>query len=326
MYVNKRKNNIKSLAIIILMISYIILSFFNVNLNVKVTDLENRDLIEISSTIELSNNQDIKTEIENENGESEMIATPVVELVDGGEIQVEENGLDFGKGEFYPYDTPQTFKNATLGKCIDLDSKYGSQCVDIANLYWKEYTNRWITTCGTGSAFGIWNCKEQNAGDEFELITDKNNLQAGDWIVFKGGQYGHVGMSLGNPNNGYISLLGENQGGTPCSGGGSATNIINISLDNFLGAFRPKIYIKPDPKPEPIPISGCVEWHVLRGDTMSKIMLECEGTVVYGEAMNDYAKTWYSLIYKPGQSVYDGWNSKTGVGLYAGDDIEHRLK
>ena len=51
---------------------------------------------------------------------------------------------------------------------------------------------------------------------------------------------------------------------------------------------------------------------------MSKIMLECENTVVYGEAMNAYAKTWYSLIYVPGQSVYDGWNSKTGVGLHAG--------
>ena len=57
---------------------------------------------------------------------------------------------------------------------------------------------------------------------------------------------------------------------------------------------------------------------------MSKIMLECEGTVVYGAAMDAYAKSWYSLIYKPGQSVYDGWHSKTGVGLYAGDEIEHR--
>ena len=59
---------------------------------------------------------------------------------------------------------------------------------------------------------------------------------------------------------------------------------------------------------------------------MSKIMLECEKTVVYGEAMDAYAKTWYSLIYKPNQSVYDGWHSNTGVGLYAGDDIEHRVK
>ena len=97
-------------------------------------------------------------------------------------------------------------------------------------------------------------------------------------------------------------------------------------LKNFGGAFRPKSYIKPEPTPEPIiPISGCVNWYVEHGDTMSKIMLECENTVVYGEPMNEYAKTWYSIIFKPGQSVYEGWQSETGVGLYTGDEIEHRL-
>ena len=59
---------------------------------------------------------------------------------------------------------------------------------------------------------------------------------------------------------------------------------------------------------------------------MSGIMLACENTVVYGEAMDAYAKTWYSLKVKPEQSVYDGWKSESGVGLYAGDDIEHRTK
>ena len=97
-----------------------------------------------------------------------------------------------------------------------------------------------------------WNCKEYNAGDEFELIYDAKNLQTGDWIIFSSGEYGHVGMAMGSYNNGYISLLGQNQGGTACDGGGAATNIINISLKSFVGAFRPKTYIKPEPKPEPI--------------------------------------------------------------------------
>ena len=57
---------------------------------------------------------------------------------------------------------------------------------------------------------------------------------------------------------------------------------------------------------------------------MSRIMLECENTVVYGEPMNEYAKTWWSLIYNPNHTVYDGWNSLSGVGLYAGDDLEHK--
>jgi hypothetical protein len=137
-------------------------------------------------------------------------------------------------------------------------------------------------------------------------------------------------MAMGTYNNGYIALLGENQGGTPCEGGGSAFNIINISLSSFKGAFRPKIYIKPDPSPLPIPeeipISGCKDWWVEYGDTMSKIMLDCEGTIHYGEPMNQYARSWYSTIIKPDQSVYDGWNSPSGVGLYADDLIEHRTK
>ena len=83
---------------------------------------------------------------------------------------------------------------------------------------------------------------------------------------------------------------------------------------------------EPEPEPEPLPISKCEKWDVQPGDTMSKIMLECEGTVVYGEAMNNYAKTWYSLVYKPGQNVYEGWISDKGVGLYAGDQIKHNTK
>ena len=53
--------------------------------------------------------------------------------------------------------------------------------------------------------------------------------------------------------------------------------------------------------------------------------MECENTIKYGEAMNEYAKTWFSLIYNKGKSVYDGWTSPSGVGLYENDDIEHRI-
>lgn len=255
-----------------------------------------------------------------------------VEEVDGNQLvnecpEGEECGL--GKYIYAPTETFTAFKDYTLGNCYDVDGYYGGQCWDLSALFWENYTNdgRVLSTCGTGAAKGAWNCKEQNAGDEFALIYDASEIQAGDWIIFGSGQYGHVGMALGSYNNGYVTLLGQNQGGAACEGGGSATNIINISLKSFVGAFRPKTYIKPEPTPAPtpLPISNCVKWHVERGDTMSKIMLDCEGTVVYGDPMDAYAKTWYSLIYKPNQSVYDGWHSKTGVGLYSGDDIEHRI-
>lgn len=246
--IRKRKPIFYIVLIFLLIIGSTILAKFNIDLNVKVSDLENQETTEIiidSSKIELSENQEIKTELETEEGEIEIVATPVVDMVDGGEIQIEESELDLGRGEYYPFDTPQAFRDATLGKCIDLDGKWGSQCVDLANAFWKEYTDRWISTCNTGMARGIWDCRDYNAGNEFKLIYDADEIETGDWIIFDGGQYGHVGMALGNANNGYVALLGENQGGTSCVGGGSATNIINMSLKTFRGAFRPKIYDVP---------------------------------------------------------------------------------
>jgi hypothetical protein len=298
-----------------------ILAGFGIRVGITETP-EGEVVIDISATIELASEQKPAT-IETSEGEIE-IDVPTVELVESKQT-IDEGELDFGRGEYHDISTPESYKNSVLGKCIDLDGKWGSQCVDGFADFNYQYTGRWLSTCGTGSARGLWDCAEYNAGSEYELITDPLALQAGDWIIFNGGQYGHVGMAMGYYNNGYITLLGENQGGTPCAGGGSAFNIINMSLKTFKGAFRPNIYIKPEPVAPIIPITGCVQWYVEHGDTMSKIMLECENTVVYGEPMNEYARSWYSMIFKPGQSVYDGWMSESGVGLYAGDEIEHKV-
>lgn len=291
---------------------------------------DGKSVIEATFSIELSDLQ-IPAFITNPEGETEQLENIVtVESIDGNQLInecVEKDECGLGEFIYAPTETPQAFKDYTLGKCWDLDHYWSAQCWDLGQLFWTNYADRNLSTCGTGMAKGIWNCKEQNAGEDFELIYSPEQLQVGDWVIFSGGKYGHIGMALGSYNNGYVTLLGQNQGGASCNGEGGATNIINMSLKTFSGAFRPKSYIKPEPAPEPIiPISGCINWHVLYGDTMSRIMLDCEGTVKYGEAMDNYARSWYSLIFKPNQSVYDGWNSPTGVGLYAGDDLEHRIK
>lgn len=291
-------------------------------------------VVETKQAIELSEEQ-VPALIETESGTIETVEAPTVEAVEGDQLVDEcpEGEEECGQGRYVyaPTDTALNFKNYTYGGCWDVDGAYGSQCWDLGALFWMNYTSngRSLSTCGTGAAYGAWNCKEQNAGDDFELIYDATQLQAGDWVIFGGGQYGHVGMALGGYNNGYVALYGQNQGGKACGGGGSSANVINISTKNFLGAFRPKAYIKVEPTPEPeaaIPVTGCVEWGVQKGDTMSKIMLDCEGTVVYGEAMNAYADSWVSRIVKPGQTVLEGWKSASGVGLYAGDWIDHNTE
>lgn len=284
-------------------------------------------------TLELSDEQ-IPALIEDDKGEFYEDNIPTVEEVDGGRFEDETTGVsvnsvyaDLGWSETYDTSTPEAFRNDTIGRCIRANNKFGSQCVSLARVFWWSYADRDVSTCGTGMAKGMMNCAEENAEDDFLIFwaDSKHDIQAGDWLVFDGGQYGHVGMALGGDNNGYVALLGENQGGHACEGGGAATNIINISLKNLIGFYRPKGYIKVTPEPEPLPISNCLIWHVKRGDTMTKIMATCEGFIEYGQVMDDYARTWYSLIVKPNQSVYDGWNSATGVGLYADDDIEHRF-
>lgn len=287
------------------------------------------ETVDAGYAIELADEQ-VPTVLETLDGEIEVIEAPTVEEIDGGEITECPADEDCGRGAFFPIDvtSPTTIKDSTIGQCVDIDGWYGSQCVDLTAAIAENMTGRRLTTCGTGAAKGMMDCWSENAGGDFEVIWDATALQPGDLIVLDGGLYGHTGMALGTYNNGYIAMLGTNQGGGKCDGGGSSTNIINISLKNFLGAYRWKNYVKPAVQPEQaaLPISNCIQWHVERGDTMSKIMLECENTVQYGEAMNAYAKTWYSLVYVPGQSVYDGWHSKTGVGLYENDDIEHRTE
>lgn len=304
--------------------------FVTANLTIKkegdTTTIETT--VQADYKIELSENQ-VETLIETEDGTIEVISAPTVESVESNNIACED-GEECGKGQYIyaPTDTYTQFKNYTINKCWNTDGYYGSQCWDLGDLFWQNYAGRNLSTCGTGGAKGAWNCKEYNAGNEFDLIYDKTQLQAGDWVIFNNGQWGHVGMALGGYNNGYVALLGQNQGGYNCEQGGQATNIINISLKDFAGAFRPKTYEKPSPSPDPspIPITGCTEWNVEEGETMSLIMLTCEGGVVYGDAMDNYAKTWFSRYYKPNQSVYEGWHSESGVGLYAGDTIDHKTE
>jgi hypothetical protein len=271
--------------------------------------------------------------VETEQGEVEEQEVPTIEEVDGGEIPTEleemsdEEREKAGQGFAIDISTPWTVVKALEGQCIYLGNPYGSQCVNTANLIAENQVGYWFTTCGTGAARGMWDCADYNARGGYELITDPTLLRPGDILVTWGGEYGHTGMVIGYYNNGYVPVFSTNQGGTPCEGGGSAANTINLSTATFSGAFRwhgwDHLFEKPEPEPEPIPITGCKDWAVENGDTMSGIMLYCEGVIVYGEPMNQYADSWISQIYNPGKSVYFGWTHGTGYGLYGGDYLLH---
>lgn len=251
------------------------------------------------ATIEYSE-EPMPAMVEDDMGEIvEEEAIPTVEEVDGGQFEDIDTGVsvteglydDLGWSEVYNVSSPTAFKNDTLGKCIYANNRYGAQCVSLARVYWWSYANRDVSTCGTGAAKGMMKCAEQNAGNDFVIYWKEsvNEIQAGDWLVFEGGQYGHVGMALGPVTNGYVALLGENQGGGYCEGGGAATNIINISVKNLIGFYRPKAYIKPAPKPEPTPAPTPADTNIYyvvkKGDTLGAILRAngYKGKKLYGD-------------------------------------------
>lgn len=197
--------------------------------------------------------------VEDDKGELvELEHIPTMEEVDGGQFKDKDTGVSVTEGEYadlgwsetFNTSSPEAFKNDTLNRCIIANNYYGAQCVSLARVFWWSYADRDVSTCGTGMAKGMMNCWQENAGDNFLVYwsEDKDEIQAGDWLIFNGGQYGHVGMALGPVRNGYVTLLGENQGGQSCEGGGAATNIININIKNLIGFYRPVSYVKPKPE------------------------------------------------------------------------------
>ena len=188
-------------------------------------------------------------------------------------------GEECGRGAYVPeldISSPQSFANQTLGVCIDVDGYFGAQCWDSMAAFFINYTGHTLYTCGTGAAKGTIadGCWQQNAGDDFTMIWDATQVQPGDIAVYSSGTWGHIGMAMGYYNNGYFTLLGQNQGGAPCEGGGAAGNIINLSTRDFIGAFRPNIYIVPEPEPEPEPEpTNEVEYTYVKGDYFSKVLV-----------------------------------------------------
>jgi len=209
--------------------------------------------------IELKIDYSTDTTIQGDEGEY-VEEIPTVENIDGGglfqdnlNIKDGESALYYELGSIESVDTssPEAFKNSTLGRCIIADNYFGAQCVSLARAFWWSYAGYDVSTCGTGLAKGMMNCYSENARDKFHTIWNTDEIQEGTWIVLDGDRTGHICMALDSVNNGYVTCLGENQGGIPCEYGvgGSGTNIINISVKNFIGGYTPLDYIHVEPTP-----------------------------------------------------------------------------
>lgn len=137
------------------------------------------------------------------------------------------------------YDTYDHWRNYALTHGVNVDWSYGNQCWDICALLWNQYSLRLET--GNGYAYGCWVYRrDQNARVPFTKVEHVRDIKRGDCLVFapSGLNYtGHICFAdadFSSVNS--MPCLGQNQGqGTRW---GTPSNIVNMSLRNFLGGFR----------------------------------------------------------------------------------------
>lgn len=147
--------------------------------------------------------------------------------------------------------TYQQFRDATLGNGYNVDKTYGNQCWDFCALLWWQYgltlhtgPKGWASECWTVS-------RSLNAVPPFTQVTNVTDIKRGDCVVFKGtSNYptGHIAFADEDYKEGMtrMNFLGQNQG----QGSLKPSNIANISLANFIGAFRNSNWVTPEPSPE----------------------------------------------------------------------------
>lgn len=162
-----------------------------------------------------------------------------------------------------PHSTYDEWKSSVLGNSYDADNYAGAQCWDLAAEFWYNvgFPQNYPLT-GGNDARGVWQNREANKGDKFDLIYNLSDVQIGDVVCFSGGDFGHIAFANQTYNgSGYLELLGQNQGGgTPAPGGGTTASINNYGVSSFQGAFRYKGWHTTPPTPPSPERRGKFPW------------------------------------------------------------------
>lgn len=161
-----------------------------------------------------------------------------------------------------PTNTYLAWKNAVAGNGYDADGFHGDQCWDLCAEFWYNvgFPTGYPLTGPNHSAYECWTVNNTNnisyGGTQyFDLVYDLVNVKQGDVVVFNknaDNSAGHIGFADEDYNinkNGYIAILGQNQGsgGIPIPvanpAGGTTANVKDLYAQvDFLGAFRFKAW------------------------------------------------------------------------------------
>lgn len=131
----------------------------------------------------------------------------------------------------------QDFINKTKGKAIDVDGRYGSQCVDLFNYFNKLYNNGVYINCQpSGYARSLAENKANNGILKYYKETAINNMITGTVVVYGKCSFapeGHVCFFIKDNGNGTYQALQQNNKGR------QYVTIDNNPYDGIIGAFIP---------------------------------------------------------------------------------------
>ena len=114
------------------------------------------------------------------------------------------------------------------------------------------YNYPYLSTGGTGYAYGIWYARTENAASNFDLIFNLADVKRGDLVILDQGRF--VGDVSGHDafadedydGSGYMWLVGQNQE-SPSAQYGHVVTRDRMSVAKFMGAFRFHQWAQPTP-------------------------------------------------------------------------------
>lgn len=133
------------------------------------------------------------------------------------------------------------FKNKYLGKSVDIDGVYGSQCVDLFNAWNRDYNGVYISCKPDKFAKGLAIYKNSNGMLKYFKETTVNNMIEGTVVVYgkcKFAPSGHVCFFIKDNGNGTYQALQQNHNNK------QYVTIDNNPYDGIIGAFIPNQLVR----------------------------------------------------------------------------------
>lgn len=135
--------------------------------------------------------------------------------------------------------TPQEFVDERIGKGVDVDGAYGTQCWDLFAYFCRLARYPLFNCTKTGYVKDIWTQRHTsgilNYFDEVPL----DAIQDGDWVIWDNSKVApdsHLAMFTQKVNNNAGIFLGQNQNGI------ATASLVQLSYEGIMGVLRPKVY------------------------------------------------------------------------------------